>query len=228
MAKVVIFGLRDFASLAHFYLKCDSPHEVVAFTVDQAFLPSEPTFEGHPVVPFEELESQFPPGEFAGFAPLSHQGMNRMRRSVYERFKQKGYRLISYVSSRATCFPGTPVGDNCFILEDNTIQPFVTIGNNVVLWSGNHLGHHSTIADHVFFTSHVVLSGHCTVEESCFFGVNATVRDGLRIAEGTLVGMSATVARETEPWSVYKGAPAKPSGLSSLDVDFGKQARAAG
>lgn len=30
MAKVVIFGVRDLASLAHFYLKPDSKHEVVA------------------------------------------------------------------------------------------------------------------------------------------------------------------------------------------------------
>ncbi len=33
------------------------------------------------------------------------------------------------------------------LLEDNTIQPFVSIGN-VTLWSGNHIGHHSTIHDH--------------------------------------------------------------------------------
>jgi sugar O-acyltransferase (sialic acid O-acetyltransferase NeuD family) len=227
MAKVVLFGLRDFASLAHFYLKYDSPHEVVAFTVDREYVPADPTFEGLPVVAFEDLEHHYPANEFAGFAPLSHQGMNRTRKDVYERFKQKGYRLISYISSRATCFPGTPIGDNCFLLEDNTIQPFTKIGNNVVLWSGNHIGHHSTIADHVFFTSHVVLSGHCTVDASCFFGVNATVRDGLSIAEGTLIGMGATVTRDTEPWSVYKGTPARQAEISSREIDLGRRASVA-
>jgi sugar O-acyltransferase (sialic acid O-acetyltransferase NeuD family) len=220
MAKVVIFGLRDFASLAHFYLKHDSAHEVVGFTVDRAYLPSGPTFEGLPVIPFEELTSTFSPSEFAAFAPLSHRGMNVQRRDVYERFKSLGYEMISYVSSRATTFADTPIGDNCFILEDNTIQPFVTVGNNVVLWSGNHIGHHSTIADHVFFTSHVVLSGHCHVGPHCFFGVNATIRDGLRIAEGTLVGMGAAITRDTEPWSVYKGTSSKPTGASSRDLEF--------
>jgi sugar O-acyltransferase (sialic acid O-acetyltransferase NeuD family) len=228
MSKVVLFGLRDFASLAHYYLKYDSPHEVVAFTVDREFVPAKPTFEGCPVVAFDDIENCYPPDEFSAFAPLSHQGMNRLRRDVYERFKQKGYRLISYVSSRATCFPGTPIGDNCFILEDNTIQPFVRIGNNVVLWSGNHIGHHSTIGDHVFFTSHVVLSGHCLVDESCFFGVNATIRDGLRISQGSLIGMGAVVGRDTEPWSVHKGNSSKPSEFSSLDVDFTRPVRAAG
>ncbi|MGE3317124.1 MAG: acetyltransferase [Planctomycetaceae bacterium] len=220
MAKVVIFGLRDFASLAHFYLEHDSPHEVVAFTVDREFLPAERTFEGLPVIPFDEISSHFPPAGFAAFAPLSHREMNHQRRHVYERFRSLGYSLVSYVSSRATTFPGTPIGDNCFILEDNTIQPFVSIGHNVVLWSGNHIGHHSSIGDHVFVTSHVVISGHCTVEPHCFFGVNATIRDGLRIAEGTLVGMGAVVTRETLPWSVFKGTPARPAEISSRDVDF--------
>src|SRR2546423_10208 len=83
--------------------------------------------------------------------------------AVDDRIKQQGYRFISYVSSHSTSFPGTSIGDNCFILEDNTIQPFVTIGNNVVMWSGNHIGHHSTIGDHVFIASHVVLSGRAIV-----------------------------------------------------------------
>jgi acetyltransferase-like isoleucine patch superfamily enzyme len=120
---------------------------------------------------------------------------------------------------RATCFPQTPIGDNRFLLADNTIQPFVSIGNNV-LWSGNHIGHHSRIGDHVFFTSHVVLSGHCTVEPHCFFGVNATVRDRLTIAEGTLVGMGAVITKDTTAWSVYKGTPAAAANVSSRDLDF--------
>ena len=158
--------------------------------------------------------------EFACFAPLSHANMNQVRRSIYDKLKQKGYSLITYVSSKATVFPVTPIGENCFVLEDNTIQPYASIGNNVVLWSGNHIGHHSIIQDHVFVTSHVVLSGHCTVEPHSFLGVNATVRDHVTIGQGTLVGMATAIARDTEPWSVYKGSPAKKSKVCSKDLDF--------
>jgi sugar O-acyltransferase (sialic acid O-acetyltransferase NeuD family) len=220
MAKVVVFGLKDFASLAHFYLTHDSNHEVVGFTVDREFLGETTEFEGKPVVAFEEVESLYPPSEFQFFAPMSHRGMNRARESVFHKAKAKGYALISYVSSKATTFPGLAVGENCLILEDNTIQPFVTIGDNVVLWSGNHLGHHSSIGDHVFFTSHVVLSGHCKVESHVFIGVNATIRDGLTIGEATLVAMGACLTRDTEPWSVYKGNPARKAELRSDGIDF--------
>lgn len=208
MAKVVIFGVQDFAELAWYYLVHDSEHTVEAFTVNGQYLPSEGRFQNLPVVPFEEIEKIYPPSEFVMFAPMSPKGMNKIRESIYYQIKAKGYTLISYISSRATFFNNS-IGDNCFILEDNTIQPFTTIGNNVVLWSGNHIGHHSEIKDHVSFTSHVVMSGHCVIEPYCFFGVNSTLRDRLIIAEGTLVAMGAIITKPTEPWGVYVGNPSK-------------------
>jgi sugar O-acyltransferase (sialic acid O-acetyltransferase NeuD family) len=220
VAKILIFGLQDFASLAHFYLKHDSEHEVIAFSVTREYLPGNRSFEGLPVVPFEEVERIYPPSDHAFFAPMSHRRMNTVRKFIYDQVKAKGYTLISYVSSRATVFPGTRIGDNCFILEDNTIQPFTEIGNNVVLWSGNHIGHHSIIKDHVLFTSHVVLSGHCVVESFCFLGVNATIKDGVHLAEGTLVAMSASLTADTETWGVYQGVPAQKRKISSKDLDF--------
>jgi sugar O-acyltransferase (sialic acid O-acetyltransferase NeuD family) len=220
MADVVIFGTRDTASLAHFYLTEDSPHNVVGFTVHREFMPTPDEFEGLPVVPFEELETRFPPDRFSAFAPLSYHRMNRFREEIYLALKGRCYSMISYVSSRATRFSGTEFGENCFVLEDNTIQPFVTIGHNVVLWSGNHIGHHSRIQDHVFVTSHVVISGHCVVSPHCFLGVNATVKDGLTLAQGTLVGMGAIIGRDTQPWSVHKADATRASKISSADLNL--------
>lgn len=220
MADVVVFGARDFASLAHFYLRHDSPHRVVGFTVHREFMPESGDFEGVPVVPFEELEERFPPSQVSAFAPMSHRRMNQLRVEVYRGLKDRGYSLISYVSSRATHFPGTPIGENCFVLEDNTIQPYASIGDNVMLWSGNHIGHHSVIQDHVFVTSHVVVSGHCVVGKYSFLGVNATLRDQITLGEGTLVGMGAIVSKNTEPWTLYKADATRVSKVSSADINF--------
>ena len=208
MARVIIFGTADCASLAHFYLRHDTEHEVVAFSVTEKYF-KEPRFEGLPVIPFENIEKDFPAAEYRFFAPLTSNQGNHFRERIYREAKAKGYELISYVSSRATVFPGTVIGDNSFILEDNTLQPFVTVGSNVVLWSGNHIGHHSRIGNHVFFSSHVVLSGHCLVEPYAFLGVNSTIRDGLTIAEGSVVGMGSVVTNSTTPYGVYMGNPAR-------------------
>ncbi len=198
----------DTAELAHYYLDHDSDHEVVAFTVNREFI-TDPSFHGLPVVAFEDVETLFPPSDYSFFAPMTGRNMNRNREKIYNEAKSKGYSFISYISSYATILDRKVVGENCFILEDNTIQPFTTIGNNVVLWSGNHIGHHGQIKDHVFFTSHVVLSGHCIVESYSFFGVNSTIRDYTTIAQGSLVGMSASITKETEEWGIYIGNPAK-------------------
>ncbi len=207
MAEIIIFGTKDLAELADYYLEHDSQHTVTAFCVHSEYLECK-EFRGKPVVAMEELPQRYPPDRVKLFAPMTHRKMNTLREKVYREGKDAGYDFISYVSSKATVF-NNKIGENCFILEDNTLQPFTTIGNNVVMWSGNHIGHHGRIEDHVFFTSHVVLSGHCIVEPYCFFGVNSTIRDNSRIRQGTLLAMGATlVAQETEEWSVYVGNPA--------------------
>tara|TARA_R110001592_G_scaffold294462_4_gene564283 strand:+ start:6850 stop:7509 length:660 start_codon:yes stop_codon:yes gene_type:complete len=208
MAKVIIFGVLDTAELAHWYLENDSEHQVIAFTVHEKYR-NEESFKGLPLVDFEELTNLYPPEEYMLFAPMTGRNMNRLREKVYLEGKEMGYNYISYISSKATVC-GNEIGENCFILEDNTIQPFTKIGNNVVLWSGNHIGHHGVIKDHVFFTSHVVMSGHCIIESYCFFGVNATIRDYSHIKQGTLLAMGASlVKQETDEWGIYVGNPAK-------------------
>jgi sugar O-acyltransferase (sialic acid O-acetyltransferase NeuD family) len=207
MADVILFGLQDYAELAHYYLEHDSPHRVVAFCVNEDYIPELRTYKGIPIVAFEDVSNTHPPEAFSFFAPMSPRHMNRDREAVYQAIKSKGYPMISYVSSRTTSF-GNEIGENCFILEDNTLQPFTSIGNNVVLWSGNHIGHHGRIHDHVTITSHVVMSGHCEIGKYAFLGVNATLRDRISIGEGTFVAMAAAVMKSTEPWSVYKGNPA--------------------
>lgn len=215
--NVVIFGTKDLAQLAKFYFETDSDFNPVCFTVDREYL-TEPMFEGLPVIPFEEIEKKYPPSENLIFVPITQAKMGFLRKKKYLEAKAKGYQFASYISSKATYF-GSSVGENCFIFEDNTIQPFTKIGNNVILWSGNHIGHHSVLMDHVFLTSHVVISGHCVIEPHCFFGVNSTVRDYTHVKEGTLVAMSAVISKETEPYGVYFGArQVLKEGVKSTDL----------
>jgi sugar O-acyltransferase (sialic acid O-acetyltransferase NeuD family) len=217
MAKVIIFGASDTAQLAHYYLQNDSEHEVVAFSVDKKYMPSTGRFQGLPVIAFEQIVETYPPSEFHFFAPMTAAEMNRLRAENYQRIKDLGYSLISYVSSKATVLT-QDIGDNCFILEDNTLQPFTRIENNVVLWSGNHIGHHSIVKSHAFISSHVVVSGHCSIGEYSYLGVNSTLRDGLTLAEGSFIAMSASVTKDTEAWQAYVGAPARRMNKKSTDV----------
>ena len=213
MAKIVIFGAKELAQLAHFYLCREGLHEIVAFAVHQKYI-AEDSFMKLPVVPFESLEISHPTQNFQMFAPMSSTKMNSIRQGVFEQIKAKGYRCISYISPQAIYY-GTPIGENCFVFENNVIQPFTTIGNNVIMWSGNHFGHHSSIADHCFIASHSVISGHVTIEQNCFIGVNATLNNGITIAKNTFIGSGALVTANTQEFGVYPGTPAEISRVPS-------------
>jgi sugar O-acyltransferase (sialic acid O-acetyltransferase NeuD family) len=204
MKKLIIYGTGLVAEVADFYFRTDTDYEVAAFTNAAEFI-SGKEFGGRPLVPFEELEGAYPPGEYDIFIALGYNKTNQIRQARYREAKERGYTCATYISPRATYY-GTPVGDNCFILEDNTIQPFVRIGDNVTLWSGNHIGHHSTIRDNVFISSHVVVSGNCDIGENCFLGVNATLRDNLKLGRFTVVASGAAVMKDCAERTLVKPA----------------------
>lgn len=214
MKPLVIFGAGDIAELAHYYFTTDAGREVAAFTVDRAYLP-DGDFQGLPVVAFEEVAQRFPPDTHDMFIALSYTKLNRLRREKFDAARAAGYRLASYVSSRCTYLAPKSPGENCFILEDNTVQPFVSIGENVTLWSGNHIGHHSRIEDDVFIASHVVVSGGVRIGEACFIGVNATLRDHLVIGARCVIGAGVTLLADAEPEGVYAAVAAERSRVPS-------------
>lgn len=211
--KLVIFGTEDFADIAYEYFTHDSAYEVVAFTVDRAYLKETEKF-GLPVVAFEDLETAVPAGEAEFFAAIVYAKLNRLREDVCNQAKAKGFSLASYISSRAFVWHNANLGEHCFIFEDNTIQPFVTIGDDVILWSGNHIGHHSKIGNHCFLTSHVVVSGWCQIGDHVFIGVNSTLANNTKIGDVCWINHGATVAGEVPPNSLVKSESSEISPLN--------------
>ena len=214
---LVIFGSGDIAQLAHYYFSTDSNYEVVAFTVDANYI-KESAFCGLPVVAFEDVAKNYPPDSYDFFVALSYSKLNAVRKEKFLAAKEMGYKLVSFISSRATVLNEGRIGENCFIFEDNTIQPFVTIGNNVTLWSGNHIGHHSVIHDHTFIASHVVISGGVEIGEQCFVGVNATLRDHIKIGDRCVVGAGALLLADAAPEGVYIGTATERSKVPSTKL----------
>ncbi len=202
MKKVVLFGNGAVARIARFLMLHDSPHDVVACTVDRAFVSEDQSF-GLPLVPFDEMPARYPPDEFAMFVAVGYSRMNGLRQQKYLEAKAMGYELVSYVSTRASAWPGTEIGDNCLIMEEVIIQPMVTIGSDVILWSGCHIGHESVIGDHCFVSSHAVVSGLVTVQANCFLGSNSTIRDGITVARESVIGAGAVIMKDTQERGVY-------------------------
>jgi sugar O-acyltransferase (sialic acid O-acetyltransferase NeuD family) len=196
MSKIVIFGAGKIADVAYFHLSNDSPHEVVAFTIDGAYVSQKEKFR-RPVIPFEEVLDRYPPNEFKMFVAVGYQDLK------YAEAKSKGYELINYVSSRASNVSKIEVGDNCFVLDNAVLQPCSKMGNNVFFWNSNHLGHHATVEDHCYIAGQVVISGAAVVESYCFLGVNATIGHEIRVGSESFIGAGALVTKNAAPKSVY-------------------------
>lgn len=211
------FWERRHRSARTLLLHRDSEYEVVAFTVDRDYA-SVSEFCGLPLVAFDEVAQRFPPESHAMFVALAYAKLNGVRKEKYLAAKALGYELASYVSSHATVLNDGRIGENVFLLEDNTIQPFVSIGNNVTLWSGNHIGHHSTIHDHCFLASHIVVSGGVVIEEQSFIGVNATLRDHITIGSRCVVGAGALLLGDADADGVYIGTKTERRPVPSTEL----------
>lgn len=214
MSRIVIFGTGKIADQAYFYLTNDSPHEVVAFTVDREYL-REGMKMGLPVVAFEEVQDVYSPNDYGMFVAVGYQDLNRFRAKKYEEARSKGYTLISYVSSRAANFGDIEVGDNCFVLEFAVLQPCSKIGNDVFIWSSNHIGHHAQVGDHCYIAGNVVISGSTNVGAYCFIGVNATLGHEISIGEESFIGAGSLITKDVERRSVYISADTQKYRLDS-------------
>jgi len=202
MEKIILFGAGKIAEVAYNYLKEDSAFDVVAFTVDKEYI-KENEFLGIPLVPFEEVENVYPPGQFKMFVMIGYHNLNKIRAEKCDQAKEKGYKLVSYISSKAQVAANVTIGENCFITEFNSIQPCCEIGDDVVMWPNNHLSHHSKIKDHNWITAGVIIAGCTTIGSFCFIGVNATIGNEIFIGDETLIGAGANITKSGEPKSVF-------------------------
>jgi sugar O-acyltransferase (sialic acid O-acetyltransferase NeuD family) len=214
--QLVIVGDSAFAEIAHEYFTHDSEYDVAGFAVERDYLQRD-SLAGLPVVAFDEIAKRFPPRDHDVYVATVYTELNRLRTRLANTAARQGYRLASYVSSRAFVWPNAEIGEHCFIFEGNVIQPFVRIGRNVVLWSGNHVGHHSVIGDNCFVSSHVVVSGFVIVGRNCFLGVNSTFANNIAIGDDVWVGPHVVVTKDVEAGTFLKPAESGRGSRTTLE-----------
>ncbi len=217
MKKIIIFGTGELAQRIFFYLQ-DSDDQVVAFCANKSKIEKEKLLD-LPVIAFETIEEKFPPDEYSMFIALAYSEMNKKRAKFFEEAKNKGYELYSYIHPSTKIWDKFEMGENCFILANNVIQPFVKIGNNVLIGSNNLISHNTTIDDNCFITSNVTMGGHVTIGKNCFVGLSSTINQRIKIGNECIIGAGTIISKNVNDKEVYAENSSKKLPQSSNELD---------
>jgi sugar O-acyltransferase (sialic acid O-acetyltransferase NeuD family) len=216
MKKVIIFGTGELAQRIFFYLK-GGDDQVIAFCANKSKIDKEVLF-GLPVIAFENIEEKFPPDEFSMFIALAYSEMNKKRTKFFNEAKNKGYELYSFIHPSTKIWDEFEMGENCFILANNVIQPFVKIGNNVLIGSNNLISHNTTIGDNCFITSNVTMGGHITMGKNCLVGLSATINQRIEIGNECIIGAGTIISKNINDKEVYAENSSKKLPQSSEHI----------
>ena len=216
MKKIIIFGTGELAQRIFFYLK-DSDDQVIAFCANKSKIDKEELL-GLPVIAFENIEKKFPPSEFSMFIALAYSEMNKKRTKFFNEAKNKGYELYSFIHPSTKIWDEFEIGENCFILANNVIQPFVKIGNNVLIGSNNLISHNTTIGDNCFVASNVTMGGHITMGKNCFVGLSATINQRIQIGNECIIGAGTIISKDINDKEVYAENSSKKLPQSSEQI----------
>ena len=211
--KLLIFGSHEISELATFYFNKENKYNIEGYVLDDEYIDKD-SFLDKPLIPYSEVKKKYSTTDFCFHVAISFKQHNQLREKKYKQVKNDGYDLISYIDPNSVISDIESIGENCFILENQTIQPNVKIGDNVVIWSGNHIGHGSLIGNHAYISSHVVISGHVEISERVFLGVNTAIKDFCKIGKDSFITMGANVTKD-----INEGSVVMPSSSIILEKD---------
>lgn len=210
--KLIIFGAGKISEAVSYYFNRDSEYDIAAYVVDDLFAQEE-LFLNKPLIKLSEVEQKYPPNEYKVFVATGYQGINHLRASKFEFFKQKGYAFASYISPHVT--GDFSLGENSIVMDNATIQPCVTIGNNVMVWGGTLIGHHANIKDHCWLTGGCLIGGIATIGERTFIGLGAVIGNEIVIGNDCMIGASTLSTTNVKAGSVILVGPTEAHRLNS-------------
>lgn len=213
MRRLVILGCGNFGRIAHYFFVHDSDYDVRAFAVDAEFLDTD-SFQGLPVVAFEEVQARYPPEDHDLFVAVGLRDVNRQRATKLLEVERKGYALASYVSSRAIVPVDLNVLPNTWIMETAHVHPYVTLGRDTIIWSRSTIGFNSTIGDDCWISGGIV-GESVVVGEKTFIGLGATVASFVSVGKGNVIGAGALISKDTGDYEIYRGHASRPSQVPS-------------
>lgn len=206
MNQLIIIGNTRFSSLLYRILE-EEGYRVVAFCVSKKYCSSS-TFEGLPLLPFEEIESSLNIEECSFLISIGYSKMNKVREFFYLECEKRKYNIFTFISKKATVCLST-IGKGSIILPTAYVGPNSNVGVCSIIWNGCNVSHDDTIGSFSYLSPCSAIAGGVRIGSYTFFGINCTIKNDVTIGDNCLVGASSYVNSNTEDDSVYVGVPAR-------------------
>jgi sugar O-acyltransferase (sialic acid O-acetyltransferase NeuD family) len=166
---------------------------------------------GIPVLGSDDLlPSLFESGIRQAFIGVGSMGTNDIRRSLYERARQLGFKVAPCIHPNAVVSPSAVLGDGPTILAGAVINAAARIGVNVIVNTGAIVEHDCVLGDHSHIAPGARLASAVTVGEGAHIGIGASVRQCIRIGRSAIVGAGAAVVQDVPDNTTVVGVPARP------------------
>jgi sugar O-acyltransferase (sialic acid O-acetyltransferase NeuD family) len=151
-----------------------------------------------------------PPGEIELVNGIGSTRVPHRRQTVFERFREAGYRFASVVHPSAVIAPTASLGQGVQVMAGAVVQHNARIGDNVLLNTRASVDHDCVIGEHVHVAPGVIVCGSVLIGAATHVGAGATIIQGLHIGDRVLIGAGSVVVSPVPSDSQVLGVPARP------------------
>lgn len=112
----------------------------------------------------------------------------------------------SYISSDLVADYNVYIGPKCKIYPKVSIGPMTIFADHVSIIGGDH--RYDVVGLPVGLTGRAEIKP-TKIGRDCWLGSHSIINCGVNIADGCIIAAGAVVTKDTEPYGVYGGVPAK-------------------
>lgn len=166
----------------------------------------EGIFMDCPRMPFEVFQQSYPAETTEVCIAVGEPAVKKL---LYDRLKEKSYRLATIIAPTAIISPTAQIGEGVVVRHHTIISSEAVVHDNVYIQSNAIIGHNVEIESHCQISSYVHISGNTRIGEGVYIGIHCPIREKISVGKYSILSMGAVVLKDVPEEVVVMGNPAR-------------------